>query len=291
LLRGLPEPAGRGFCIAIGRAAHFAVGRDRHLARKNLARVYPEWPADRIRRSAKGVFEELGRSVYDFIRYPDLSEEERDQLVAIEGLDHLKTALAGGRGAILVTGHLGSWEIMGAHLTRIGLPLRSLARPLREPRLDRQLNRHRRNLGSETLPTDRPLLAARHLRRGGLLGVLVDQRVREGGLEVEFLGQPTLFADGPARLALAAGAPVVPAVIRREGDRRHRILVDPPLPMPSRKETGAVQRLTQAMAHALDRRIREAPTQWMWIHPRWEPVPPEPGARSSRRPVAAEAVR
>lgn len=274
----LPESWGRGFCAAVGWTGHLLVARDRRLARGNLGRVHPEWPDRRIRREALRVFEEIGRNAYDFVRYPSLTAGERTKLVAIDGREHLDAAVAGGRGAIIVTGHLGSWEVLAAALSHEGYPLCALARPLREPRLDRALAEHRRRMGVETLSSEAlPIRALRHLRRGGFLGVLADQRIKRGGVTVEFLGQRTRMTDGPARLAAASGAPIIPLGIRRLPDDTHRVTVLPPLPAESE-----VRRATQAVAHALEELISRAPEQWIWIHPRWE-TPARPSvSRASR---------
>ncbi len=149
LIGVLPESWGRGLCAAVGWTGHLLVARDRRLARGNLGRVHPEWTDRRIRREARRVFEEIGRNAYDFVRYPSLSAGARTKLVAIDGREHLDAAVAGGRGAIIVTGHLGSWEVLAAALVHEGYPLCALARPLREPRLDRALAEHRRRMGVE----------------------------------------------------------------------------------------------------------------------------------------------
>lgn len=280
LLRMLPEGAGRGLCVAIGLGGYVLVGRDRRLASENLARVHPDWSRDRIRRTAREVFKEIGRNAYDFLRYPDLSEAARDSLVETEGAEHLDRALAAGRGALVVTAHLGCWELLAASLARAGYPLKALARPLREERLDRMLRRHRARMGVETLSSKAlPIQAVRHLRQGGVLGVLIDQRIRHGGTWVTFLGQPTRLTDAPARLALTTGSPLVPMGIRRRAGGHHQVTV---LPAVAPRESGdAVERLTQTLATAMEGLIREAPEQWIWIHPRWGDAPP---ARNAGRP-------
>jgi len=265
----MPEPMGRGVCVALGRAGHALVRRDRLLARRNLARVYPDWDRETVEAQARRVFQEIGRSAYDFLRYPLLPPGERDRLVRIEGREILERAGRRGRGAVLVTAHLGCWELIGAALVREGFPVKALARPLREKRLDDLLRRHRSRMGVETLSSEGlPLAAARHLRGGGFLGVLADQRTKGEGVPVWFLGQPTRMTRGPARLALTTGASLIPLGIRRLSDGTHRIRVLPPVEEHAGR--GDVSGLTQEVAYALERLIREAPTQWMWIHPRWE---------------------
>ncbi len=272
LLSWLPERAGRELCVWIGRGGHLLVGRDRRLARENLARVYPGWPRDRVEREARRVFEEIGRTAYDFLRYPALRPETRRGLVGFEGREHLDTALGEGRGAVIVTGHLGNWEILAAALVEAGYPLVALARPLREARLDRALREHRLKMGVRTLSSEAlPLQALRHLRGGGFLGILADQRIKRGGVTVDFLGQRTRMTEGPARLAMASGAPLIPLGIHRRPDHTHRVTV---LPAIRSASGGDAEALTQDVARALEGLILRTPEQWIWIHPRWKgPAP------------------
>jgi KDO2-lipid IV(A) lauroyltransferase len=286
LLDRLGEARGRRICVGIGRAGHRLVGRDRRLARSNLARVYPGWSTRDVERTARRVFEEIGRNAFDFLRYPDLSEEERATLVAIEGREHLERALARGRGVVVVTGHLGCWELLAATLVREGVSLKALARPLREARLDAMLLEHRRRMGVETLSSQRlPVRAVRHLRAGGALGVLIDQRIRRGGVVVSFLDQPTRLTDAPARLALATGAVLLPTGIRRLPDHRHRVTIRPGRPVES---SDTVAGLTRYLAGEIGVLIRSVPEQWMWIHPRWEGVPV---SRPDRAVAGSEETR
>lgn len=249
---------------------HRWVSRDRKLARKNLGMVFSDWSREEINRFTVRVFEEIGRNAFDFLRYPRLSDAKKRNLFRFEGLENLSEATRDGRGAIIVTGHLGCWEILAAALVERGFSLMALARPLAEPELDRLLNEHRLRMGVRTASSrGLSLEVRRHLRGGGVLGLLADQRVREGGVEVDFMGVPTRMTDAPARIAGAARVPLVPLGIHREADQRHRITVLPPIPFSGSSTT---REITQEVARALERLIRNAPEQWMWIHPRWEGI-------------------
>lgn len=264
VLRRLPEPLGRGMCAGIGALAHRFVARDRYLARENLARVHADWEPQRIHRFARQVFVEIGRNAYDFLRYPDMDPEARNALVRFEGLETLDR-LAGG--AVVVTGHLGCWELLAAGLCRRGYPLKALARPLREAGLEALLTEHRRRMGVQTFSSRvLPVQGVRHLKQGGLLGVLVDQRMKRGGVEVTFLGQPTRMTDAPARLALATGVPLVPVGIARQADGTHRAWITPAV----HPRGSGIPEVTQILASRLEDLIARAPEQWIWIHPRWK---------------------
>jgi Kdo2-lipid IVA lauroyltransferase/acyltransferase len=265
LLAALPEEMGREICAGLGWLGFWWVARDRRLARANLEQVYPEWPARRVEQTARAVFKELGRNVYDFLRYPQLSDTARRDLIQLEGRGVLDELHQSGRGAVIVTGHFGAWEILAARLVAEGYPFKAMARPIRERRLEDLLSRHRERMGVRTFASSRgPLAPVRHLREGGFLGVLMDQRVKSGGTVVRFLGRPTRMTEAPARLALATGTPLVAVAVRRLAGHRHRARVWAPLE-PS--VNPAVT--TQALAALLESEIRDCPEQWMWFHPRW----------------------
>ena len=188
----LPEGVGREICAGIGTLGFWWVGRDRRLARANLERVYPEWHPTKVEATARAVFRELGRNVFDFLRYPDLSPKARRSLVLLEGEEHLDALRRMGQGAVIVTAHYGAFEILAGRLVLDGHPLIAMARPLRERRLETLLSRHRARMGVPTIASSRwPLAAVRHLKAGGFLGVLMDQRPRSGGVVVRFFGRPT----------------------------------------------------------------------------------------------------
>jgi Kdo2-lipid IVA lauroyltransferase/acyltransferase len=285
VLSVLPEGVGRELCAGLGWLGFWWVGRDRRLARENLKRVYPDWPPSVVERTARAVFRELGRNVYDFLRYPNLSASARLALVDLEGKSRLDAVRASGRGAVIVTAHLGAFEILAGRLTGEGYPLKAMARPIRERRLEGLLTRHRERMDVATISALRfPRAAVRHLERGGFLGVLMDQRVKSGGTVVRFLGQPTRMTDAPARLALATGAPLVPVTIQRGPGHRHRARVFPPV-----EPRGSAAELTQALAATLESVIRECPAEWMWFHPRWTGEEPGVVPESTAKETACAA--
>lgn len=273
VLAWLPEGVGREICAGIGALGFWWVGRDRRLARANLKRVYPEWSPSMVEATARAVFRELGRNVFDFLRYPDLSPDARRALVHLEGGERLDALRRNEQGAVIVTAHYGAFEILAGRLVLDGHPLVAMARPLRERRLDARLSRHRSRMGVPTFPSSQsPLAAMRHLRAGGFLGVLMDQRPKSGGVIVRFFGHSTRMTEAPARLAQATGTPLVPVMIRRLADHRHHARVLDPIPAPPGR---SVSDLTQDLAACLEAEIRACPEQWMWFHPRWPDTDPD----------------
>ena len=118
----------------------------------------------------------------------------------------------------------------------------------------------------------------RCLRRGGFLGLLVDQNQAEGGVFVDFFGQKASTLRAPAALQRRTGAPIVTGYTRRVGLLRYRIRIDPPIPAePSDDAEADVLRVTQEVTRRIETYVRETPGQWLWLHRRWRTRPPEEG--------------
>jgi KDO2-lipid IV(A) lauroyltransferase len=176
---------------------------------------------------------------------------------------------------IFLTAHLGNWELMAAVCGMLGYRLFPVARPLDNPWLNRLIDRIRGRHGgmvvskkAESAPTD--LLNA--LRRGDLVGILLDQNAR--GIFVDFFSRPASTSTGLALIARRSGAPVVPAFIVREASDRHRILIQPPVDMARSRDLGADVTVNTARCTAvIERMVRAYPEQWLWLHRRWKTQP------------------
>lgn len=274
-LARLPPALGRRVGAFVGWLGWCLVRRDRRLALANLAAAYPDLSEREVRQRARRVFQELGRNIFEVAAWPGYSAAARKRWLALEGGEHLRRALAEGRGAVLLAAHQGAWELIPVALAGAGFEVLAVARPMREPRLQKWLDAHRARLGIRTLPRGAVagLRGARRvLERGALLGILFDHRVRRGGQMVEFFGRPARFVAGPVRLALRTGAPIVPVHVVRGTDGVHRVRVRPPVERPpAGTEAGAaVAEWVRRCVAELEGMIREEPEQWIWMHPRWD---------------------
>jgi KDO2-lipid IV(A) lauroyltransferase len=291
LLSGLPRPAGLGLGRFLGRIGHALVRRDRDILRHNLELVHPGWSdADRSD-FGRRVFERLGENIFDVASLPRWTPDERRARIAVAGFEHLQAAIAAGRGVLLVGGHQGAWELVAPALVDRGVTVQGLSRPVREARLDAWLDDHRAAMGSRTIKVG-TLAGARRAHRlltgGGVLGLLIDHRVRRGGRWVEFFGRPSRFATGPARLAVATGAAMVPVAITRRDDGGHRVTIAPALAAPAAGSTSArVGVLLDAAVRALEAMIAPDPASWAWMHPRWGRANPSMSERLSATPRTA----
>lgn len=258
----------------------------------NLRRVFgEEAPAERIERLAQASYEHLARSAAEWLRVRWLSEARRRAMARVENLGALRAALDGGRGALILTGHLGNWEIapllMRASFRERGPWCHVLRRPIRPRWLERLLVGRFRDHGFGVLPKAESLPEIlRLLRAGRAVAFVMDQHAsRRDGVTVELFGHPATVFRSLAVVALRTGAPVLPFASWREPDGTHVLRFEEEVP-PVREATfaGSVEASTQAYMRVLERLILAHPEQWLWMHRLWK------GPRPERRGRPAETV-
>jgi KDO2-lipid IV(A) lauroyltransferase len=239
----------------------------RNMERGSGAELAP--PARR--RAARAAFASYLRYWLEALALPSLSPAEVDAAFAIDGLEHLKDAVAKGRGAILALPHVGSWDVGGAWLVRQGFPLTVVVGALEPPELFEWFRELRGRMGLKVVALGGGAGAAvlRTLRANEVVALLCDRDIEGGGVEVELFGERTTLPAGPATLALRTGAALMPTAVYFEG-RGHHAVIEEPLPV----ERGGrirddVARVTQLLAHRLEALIRRAPEQWHLFQPNW----------------------
>jgi len=273
IVRVLPEgPALRlGGWIGWKAGVVFRVRRrevDRHLGW-----AFPERPSRWRRRVARACYRHLGREAVAMLRLADLDEEEVRERTAVRGLEALRRALGAGRGAVIVTGHLGNWEVGGAALACRGVPLDVVALRQGNPLFDQALVGTRERLGMRVIyKAEASREALRSLRRGRAVALVGDQNPISGGIEVSFFGRAANTARGPAVLALRTGAPLFLAVVTRERreDVTHVLSLEPVRAERSGETGRDVRRLVEAYTRMLERAVRASPGQYFWHHRRWK---------------------
>ena len=280
VLRCLADGVGNTICL-------IAPSRQR-IAVDNLRRVLGDrFTPRQYRALARRVTRDLCRTLVELVKLPYLSQGRVAGLVSLEGVEHLHAALAAGHGALLLTGHFGNWEFLGARLAGAeGLPITVIARDSAESFTAHLINRSRASHGMEVLERENLRAVLRALQAGRIVGILPDQHAAVGGIVVDFLGRPAATAIGAATLALRTGCAVVPGFIYREPDGRFRIQVSPALELRrSGDRERDVRDNTQLFNDVLGAAIREHPEQWLWLHRRWKVDVP-----ASRGPGTAAAA-
>ena len=252
--------------------------RDRSLIERNLELVY-QLPSQSVfsKTFQRQVFRTQAIIALETFKH----HFSKKDLVRVEGRERLKTEMekitARGNGIVFITAHLGSWEFVAGEIARAtGKTFVALAKPSKLPEFTEVLTRLRGKVDTRVLHTDSKNLLRdmmKTLKENGNLGFVMDQKP-EGriGPIVEFLGQPTEFVTGPAKLAARHGSPIVAIFCMRTGPWEYRIefetVVGPDQNLLDE------QILTQKMATAITRSIQIYPEQWIWNYKRWRSPAP-----------------
>ncbi|MFN7224380.1 MAG: lysophospholipid acyltransferase family protein [Paracoccaceae bacterium] len=234
---------------------------------ENLAHTLPDLAQDQIDRLVSRVPENIGRTVIEIYSGAEFIARTTSLPLTGEGVAALEAAHAAKTPVILATGHFGNYDAVRAALIARGYSLGALYRPMSNPWFNDHYVKAIGTIGQPLFERGRNGLAQmlRHLRDGGMLGILPDQRMRKG-MKLTFFGKEALTALSAADMALKYDALLIPTyAIRQPDGLSFQIIVDAPIPH------GTPEAMTQALNDNLERLIRQYPDQWFWIHRRWKP--------------------
>ncbi len=261
----------------IALAAYHLHGRLRRVGYSNLVLAMPELDPTQRRVVVRGVFLNLGRLLGEFSQFPKITPQNISTLVDYEGLENYLQASKRGRGVLMLTGHVGAWELCAFAQGVYGHPLSFLVRPLDNPLLDRMVSHYRELSGNRTINKNRavkPVLET--LKRGQDVGLLIDANtLPDQGVFCDFFGTPACSTTGLAVFALRSDAPVVPGfLIWDERARKHHLRFEPEIPLIRTgdfKEEVIIN--TARFTKVIEDYARRYPDQWLWVHKRWHTRP------------------
>lgn len=274
----LPRKAVLIFMKGIGWYAYYVLIEARETTVENLKMDYHKSKSlPEIKIMSREVFVNLGRNIVDVIRLQNLIKHGIDHFIQAKGIEKLERVYSRGKGVILIGGHLGSWELIAAYLAVKSYPLAVLAKPLYDQRLNQMLVQNREKAGFKSIPRDSGLKEIlQWLRKGNILGILIDQDTNVHGEFVDFYGKKAYTPSSPVTLAQHTGATILPVGIHIREDDTHLIEFGNEIRL---QNTGvAKEDRTENVARcseAVESFIRRNPTQWVWMHRRWKTQPLE----------------
>jgi len=288
LLTALPRNVALPISIGLARFFYIITGGREKIAMTNLGIAFPELSLEDRKKLLKRSFDSLGRVLGEVSQFPKASRAKIAALVdydfdTAESLSSAERqrfdeARAAGRGVILVSPHLGNWELGVFAYSATREPLTYLARPLDNPKIEKLIAVIRSRFGNRAINKTNSVTAAFEiLRSGGMLGVLPDVNVQEkDGIFVPFFGVPACTTRGIAMLAMRTNAMIIPTCCVWDERRKKYIgkygkQIDPQMTADRNAE---IYRITLEMTAEIERFIRASPDQWIWTHKRWKTRPP-----------------
>ena len=278
-LLGLPpRRIARDLGALIGHIAFLLTARLRRTGDLNLRLAFPEKTASERRQILKTLYRNLGWLLAEFCQMPRYTPGQTRSFIRYEGLEHYLAARDQGKGVLVLTGHLGAWELSSFYHSLMGYPMSIVIRRLDNALVDGLVNQIRCLHGNQVLHKDdfaRGLLAA--MKRGETVGILMDTNMTPPqGVFVDFFGHAACTGSGLARVARRTGARVVPGfLLWEEGTQQYVLRFGAALDLPVGEDAEEdALAYTALFTRVVEEYIRQYPDQWLWLHRRWKTRPP-----------------
>lgn len=245
--------------------------KSRKVIEDNLRQVLGEGSEEEIKGKARKVFQNFAKYIVDFSRFRRLNRSNLEKFITLEGIGNLQRSFAAKKGVIVLSAHLGNWELGGVALAILGYPINAVALNHKEVSVNRLFVQQRMSKGVKVIPFG---MAAKRcyqaLRRNEMVALLGDWDIKSQGVRVPFLGKLTTLPRGPAILSLKTGAAILPGFTIREESNRFQLSFEKPIfPEPTGYQEEDVERLSSQVSKILESYIRRYPEQWLLFHEMW----------------------
>jgi len=237
------------------------------IAKHNIRKSIPELSEDEIENLIPDIWESLGRIAGEFVNVYDLSEEEFKKHVTVKGLENVRRQMDEKGQFLIVTAHIGNWEIIPKVLLMEGMPIASVYRKANNPFVDKMIIKTRLKCNADLFPKGREGVKniLKHIKNKGSLGMLVDQKMNNG-IAVPFFGREAMTAPAIAELALKFNLPLIPARVKRTEGANFELIFYPPIDVQGKD----VLTIMTKVNSIFEEWIKKKPAQWFWVHKRWD---------------------
>ncbi len=263
--RWLNEP------LALVLGVLLLIGHGRRIALENLKRAFPDWSLWRRWRIVFSAYRQMARTLVEFLHTRSFTNAEIRERVTMDNVEALETAREKGRGAILLSGHYGNWEWLGRAVIAAGYPFAALYKEPKDAGFGSRLKAMRETAGLVQIDHDDMRAAIQWLRKGGVLGIIMDQEPRRSadGAIAPLFGHPAITHAGPFRLARLTEVPVFTVFSRRIGSARYCSELQPFRMSSLSDPEQAVAEDAAVFNGRLETAVRERPDHWLWMYRRW----------------------
>ncbi len=272
----IPRPFARRLGNFLGDVAFHLDRRHREITLDNLAfALGHEMTSDERLEMARSVYHNMGQILFEAGWSLTASEAELECRIRIDGIEHYRAAFEKGKGVLIITGHLGNWELLPIVAKRARIPSHIVYRPLDFTPLNLFFENMRSRFGGRLIPTSHAMIRiARALRKKEVVGILMDQSADwYDGVWVDFFGRRTCTTKGMALIAQKSRCPVLSLFLYRE-ESGFRAVFSPEIPLVvTGDKTRDIEANTESYSKEVEKGIRRHPEQWFWVHRRWKNRP------------------
>jgi len=244
--------------------------RDRRSVKNNLKAIVP--PTENIAYLSKEMFRNFARYLVDFFYVPGkLNDAYIKENVTIKNLHYLPEVLRQGKGAIILTAHIGNWELGGFIISRLGYPMIAVALPHKERSINNLFNEQRQSQGITIVPNNVGIRGCvKGLKENRIIALLGDRDFNATGEMMDFLGKKARIPKGPAAFSLKTGAPIIPAFLTRDINNKFMLVFEEPIfPADDSEDSRALKIMMKQYIAIIEKTIRQFPTQWYMFQRFW----------------------
>jgi KDO2-lipid IV(A) lauroyltransferase len=245
---------------------------DRAVVTDNLRAIFPDKSDTELAKIRFGVFKNFAKYLVDFFRFEKIDADYIRRYVRVKNIGYFDQALSKGKGAIVLTAHLGNWELGGAVFSVSAYPLWAVALPHKDERVNDFFDRQRQSKNLHVIPLGQAVRAClRALKENKVIALVGDRDFTKNGVTIDFFGRPTIFPEGPAAFSLQAGAPIIPGFMLRNPDDTFTLVFEKPVEFTASgdKDKDIVNLITRYKAIYEDY-IRKYPDQWFTFRRFWK---------------------
>lgn len=253
---------------------YFISSGDRRSVKANLRVIFADKPDRQLSKISRQVFRNFAKYLVDFFRFEKLDISYLEKNIKLENIHYFDEALSRGKGVIVLTAHLGNWELGGVAIALLGYPFWVVALPHKDKKVDLFFNTQRNRKGVNVVSMGKAVRSClAEIRKNHMVALVGDRDFTEKGIIIDFFGKPTRFPEGPAALSLMTGASIVPGFMFRNPDDSFTLRIEKPVEFsPSFDRAKDLAGLVTAYKNIFEDYIRRFPDQWyifrrFWVNP------------------------
>lgn len=244
---------------------------DKEAVGENLKVIFPQKSDSQIKQIQKNIFRNFAKYLTDFFRFSKMDLGYIEKYITIENKSYLDQALAKGKGVIVVSAHMGNWELGAVIVSLLGYPFSAVALPHKNRQINNFFNHQRQIKNIKVIPLGKAVRQCLNvLRNNEVLALAGDRDFTEKGIVLDFFGKPTIFPEGPAAFALKTGAVLMPGFTYRNDLDRFVLRFEKPLEFsPSGDKNQDLKYLIENYKNIFQDYIRKYPEQWCMFRRFW----------------------
>ena len=275
IFRALPAGWATALGMGVGGFVYKRLKIRRKVALSNLKLAFPEKPAEELERIAYQSYRHWGGVGAEFARLNKFNRKQYEKYITFEGREVLDKCVSGGRGTLVIAGHIGNWEVMGAASALIGYNVTYIVATQTNLLIDKMMDDIRRRHKIEIWKThEAPRGVFKSIKNNRFIAIMIDQDAGRDCVFIDFFGIPASTHRGPAIFHLRTESPLVlSSCIRIKGPNYWIRFEEIHLPESIKTAADPVKEIMNYLTKLLEKQVRDNPEQYFWMHKRWKTKP------------------